>query len=345
LIIYRKSGPLRIRRATAPEPPWWYATAIAPYSAKRSSPVAIDYLDLTATAADKLEVSVADNVKEDLTAARVASPVLIDGAEFAESVFRRGEEAIEVAPSSLFLISTRGELPEEIDEATLVVATWPLEIERLEKLFESARRRALRFGVVVPVIFPVTTNLEALEQLVKAARGAEFIAAIPVDLDPTAKQAIARSLTMPGDDETYQMLFHSDLEPLHVATERHIAALAHELGVHDFVVPPEFDQKTNWNAATLLMLAATRMIAMEHEVELAGTLARAARVVAQLDKPLTRIAEAANLAIVEALDEVSVDVLSDWLERGHSSFVDRINERWRVRRDAGVYDAPPSPSS
>jgi hypothetical protein len=69
---------------------------------------------------------------------------------------------------------------------------------------------------------------------------------------------------------------------------------------------------------------------------MAAILARSARVVAELDKPLARIAESASLAIVEALDEVSVDVLAEWLERGRSSFVDRVNARWRLKRDAGV---------
>ncbi len=82
-------------------------------------------------------------------------------------------------------------------------------------------------------------------------------------------------------------------------------------------------------------MTATRMLAMEHEIDLAAILARSARVVAELEKPLARIAEAASLSIVEALDEVSVDVLTEWLERGRSSFVDRVNARWRLRRDVG----------
>ena len=78
------------------------------------------------------------------------------------------------------------------------------------------------------------------------------------------------------------------------------------------------------------------MLAMEHEIDLAALLARSARVVADLDKPLTRIAEAASLSIIGALDEVSADVLTEWLERGTSAFVERINARWRLRRDAGA---------
>jgi hypothetical protein len=84
------------------------------------------------------------------------------------------------------------------------------------------------------------------------------------------------------------------------------------------------------------MLTATRMIAMERDIELAGTLARSARSIAELDKPLARIAAAASLSIVDALDEASVDILSDWLAGARSPFVDRVNEEWRLRRDAGL---------
>src|SRR5207245_465099 len=124
--------------------------------------------------------------------------------------------------------------------------------------------------------------------------------------------------------------------PISIATERHIAALADEINVADFIVPPRWEERSNWNAGILLMLAATRMIAMKHDVELASRIARSARVVAQLDKPIERIAAAASLSIIEALDEVSVDVLTDWLESGRSAFVDHIDKQWRLRRDAGA---------
>jgi hypothetical protein len=351
LILYRKASQLRIKRATAPEPPYWYATAIAPYGPRRGAPVAIDYLDLRASFVERLEVGVAEHVAEEIERhlTRLQAPVLVEASEFAETVFRRGDEALRACAAAgiaaMQLVSTRGALPEV--DADVVVAAWPLHFETLESLFAEAKRRGLRWGAAVPVIFPVTTNLEALGQITEAARsaGAHFLASLSVQLDPTAKQAIAQSLTLSGDDETYTMLFHADLDPLHTATERHIAALATEAGMADFVVPPRWEERTNWNAAILLTLTASRMLAMEHEVELAGTMARSARVVAELDKPLTRIAEAASLSIVEALDEASVDILTEWLETGRSSFAERINARWRLRRDYRTSDARPEPSS
>ena len=218
------------------------------------------------------------------------------------------------------------------DRAVIVITAWPIDLVALEQMFDHARARRLRWGIAVPVIFPATTNLATLSDLAQLAHdsGATFLAALPIDLDPTARKAIA------ADREDYELLFHGDIEPLQVATERHIAALAAEIGVADFIVPPRWDERSNWNAAILLTLAATRMIGMKRDVEIATRIARSARAVAQLEKPLERIAAAASLSIVESLDEISVDVLTDWLENGRSAFVEHINKQWRLRRDAGV---------
>lgn len=345
MILYKKAPHLRIQRAAAPEPPFWQATTLAPYSPRRGAPIAIDYLDLTATFATKLEIAVAEQVAEELerTTQRqpLREPVLIDATDFAEHVFRRGDELLGVCAAagdaSLLLISTRGVLPRAPAD-TIAIATWPLEFHRLESLFVEARERGVRWGVAVPVIFPVTTNLDALRQLAELAKanGASFFSSIRLELDATAKSAIAQSLALDDADETYDILFHADLDAVHVATERHIAALAEEHGLADFLVPPRFERRSNWNGAVLLTLAASRMMAMKRDTELAWTLTRAARAVAQLEKSIERIAEAASLSIVGALDEVSVDVLTEWLESGRSSFAANIDREWRLRRDAGV---------
>lgn len=344
MIVYRKASQLRMRRAAAPEPPFWCASTIAPYSSRRGAPVAIDYLDLRATSSDKLDVAVAERVTADLErGARLHDPVLIEATEFAERVFRRGDEALAFcrndARAVLHLVSTRSALPEHAgDDTTVAIAAWPLDLGELGQLFAQAAERRLRWGVAVPVLFPVTTDLGALSELTElaSAHGAQFLAAIAVEVDPTAKQAMARSLSVDGDDETYDRLFHADLEPVHVATERHLAALADAAGMADFIVPPRFEERSNWNAAVVLTLTAARMIAMERDVELAGLLARSARAVAELDKPIARVAAAASLSIVEALDDASVDILTDWLERGTSTFVERVNREFRLRRDHGV---------
>jgi len=338
LIVYRKSTQLRIRRAAAPEPPFWCATTIAPYSARRGSPVSIDYIDFRASGSERLEVNVSERPAVELDrATRIFAPVLIESSEFAEEVFRRGEEIVEFCRERMLrtvqLISTSGAIAERAQADSLVVAAWPLDLERLDRLAASVKGP---WGIAVPVMFPVTTSLDALGELADLAKkhGAGFLASIPVVIEPTAKQAIARTLALDGDDETYAMLFHYELEGIHIATERHIAALAADAGMADFIVPPDWNERTNWNAAILLTLAATRLLTMEEDVDLAAQLARSARVVADLDKPLTRIAEAASLGIVEAIDEVSVDILSEWVETGRSRYVDRVNARWRLRRVA-----------
>lgn len=341
MILYRKAGPLRVRRSAAPEPPFWCATSLAPYGPRRAAPVAIDYLALRATGVtDKLEAGVCEDVRDELGRMRIlAAPVLIEAAEAAEVVFRSGETALayceEQQLAAMLLVSTHGALPPRADEGTVVViAAWPLELPRLEELFGQANERGLRWGVAVPVLFPVTTELAPLTALAGAARthGAAFLAAVSVEVEPTAKQALAQSLQLEAEDDRYAMLFHAALEPVQLATERHIAALAHDRGLADFIVPPRWEERSNWNAAALLTLAASRMMAMELDLDLAGTIARSARLIADLDKPLVRIAESASLSIIGGLDETSVEALTSWLGGGSASFVDFVNDQWRMRR-------------
>ncbi len=341
MIIYRKAAQVRVRRSAFPEPPWWYATAVIPYGARRALPVAIDYLDLRASWSERMEVAVADDPRDGLErlATRLEPPVLIDAAEFSESIFRRGRDIAALLgewrlPATM-LVSTRGDV-DDANADMIALAAWPVDLERLEMLAAGLEGRP--WGMVVPVMFPATTDLGSLEALcrIAAGRGARFFASVSVELDATAKQAMARVLTLPDDEETYQSLFHADLEPVHVATERHVAALAAANGMADFIVPPGWPERTNWNAAILLTLTAARMLAMQSNTELAGTIARSARAVAALEKPVARIVEAASLSIVETLDEVSVDILTDWIAEGRSAFVERVNEQWRLRRDAGM---------
>jgi hypothetical protein len=310
VILYKKVPQLRLRRASAPAAPYWAATTIAPYAARRATPVAIDYVELRASGAEKLEVTVCENVRDELDRARtIAAPVLIDAAENAEAVFRRGEEAL----------------------------AWCTEHGLAAQLLTSEKNLvrlsdADGFGVAVPVLFPITTDLALLESLADTAKeaGASFFAAIPIEAEPTAKQAIAQ--TMLFDDDLYAMLFHSDLGPIQLATERHIAALASERGMADFILPPRWTDRSNWNAAVLLTLVASRMIALELDLDLAGVISRSARTLAELDKPLTRIAESANLSIIGGLDPTSVEMLTEWLATGSAAFLELVNEQWRLRR-------------
>jgi hypothetical protein len=342
VILYRKGGPLRVRRSAAPEPPYWSATTVAPYSARRAAPVAIDYLALRATGvADKLEVSVCDDARDELERTRaLTEPVLIEATENAEGVFRRGQAALELCEtqrlSTIHLVSTRGGLPSRAyADSVVTIAAWPLELPRLEEMFSDAEKLGLRWGVAVPVLFPVTTELARLTALADAAQshGAAFLAAMTVELEPTAKQALAQSLNLDADDDRYAMLFHGNAEAVHLGTERHIAALAHERGMADFLVPPRWQDRSNWNAAVLLTLAASRMIAMELDLDPAGSIARSARLIAELDKPLKRIAESASLSIIGGLDETSVEALTAWLGGGGSApFLEFVDEQWRMRR-------------
>lgn len=340
MILYRKVGPPRVRRYAAPEPPFWCATALAPYSARRATPVAIDYTTLRASAAERLEVTVCAGVRDELERSRaIEGPVLIEATEAAEAVFRRGEEALafceEQRLGALHMISTRGALPVNTpSDLVVVLAAWPLELPALAELAEEASRRSLTWGVAVPLIYPVSTELRALESLADLARdhGAAFLTALVLQVEATARQVIAQALSLDDEDDRYSLLFHGDVGPIHLATERHIAALAAERRLADFVIPPRWAERSNWNAAALLTLVASRMIALDFDLDLAGNIARSARIVADLDKPLTRVAEAASLSIIEALDETSAGVLTEWIRGETPAFVEEINELWRLKR-------------
>lgn len=341
MILYRKGGPLRVRRSAAPAPPYWCATSVAPYGPKRAAPVAIDYLTLRATGtADKLEVSVCDDARDELERTRaLTGPVLIEATEHAERIFHRGRAALELCHeqqlSTLHLLSTRGEVPAHAyDDSVVVIAAWPLELQRLGELFADAQQRGLRWGVAVPIVFPVTMELAPLTALADLAQshGAAFLAAMTVELEPTAKQALAQSLHLEAEDDRYAMLFHGSLEPVQLATERHLAALAHERNLADFIVPPRWEERSNWNAAVLLTLTASRMMAMELDLDLAGTIARSARLVADLDKPLTRIAASASLSIIAGLDDTSAEALTSWIAGEPPAFLEFVDEQWRMKR-------------
>ena len=151
MIIYRKAQPqLRIQRSAIPEPPFWAATKIAPYSARRAEPIAIDYLDMRATHAERLEVAVSNDVRDELERApRLHVPVVIDAAEASELVFRRGEAALRFCCDhelgAVHLVSTRGALPSaSCARATLVVAASPFELLPLREMMRDAHARRMR---------------------------------------------------------------------------------------------------------------------------------------------------------------------------------------------------------
>ena len=185
MILYRKAPALRIKRAAAPEPPFWFATAIAPYAPRRAQPIAIDYVDLLATSSERLEVTVCDRVRDELSrATRLREPLLIEAAEIAEEIFARGAEACEFCidfdiPATL-LVSTRGALPKLSCDA--VIVAWPADVARLDALFAQARENRLRWGVAVPLIFPATTDLVVLDAVADLAKKHEaaFLASIPM---------------------------------------------------------------------------------------------------------------------------------------------------------------------
>lgn len=345
MIRYDKKKAIGIARSAVPHPPFWARTTLSPYSWPRTVPLSIDYQTLTARGSNAVDVEVTDRVSDQLSReTTIEGPVLIDITGPAETVYGRGGELAEWTRlhrlASTLLIS-----PESVgaddripDADQLVVACWPLSEERLAILFQKLKVSGLSWGLALPVIYPVATDLTLLASLADlgAKAGAGFMAALPIDLEPTAKRALVDLLELDDEDEAYSTLFHSELDTLSIATERHIAALASERNLLDFVPPAMFDQRTNWNAAVQLTLAATRMLRMKDRTESAWTLLRAAQSVAALQKPIERIASVASLSIIPGLGpEISL-ALEEWTRTGRSGLTDAVHAQWRLRRDHGL---------
>lgn len=342
MIVYRKGGALRLLRHTAPDPPFWAAGTVLPYSGCHTSRIVIDWINLVASGSDYEEVEIADGAGETIAASNyLHPPLLIDATGSGEIVYRKGDEiaaaALRSGLSVLELITTDGALPSASGERlTVGIAAWPPDPELLAPLARDARERGLRYGVVVPVIPPVTTDLELLERIAEIAvsEKANFLVAVPIDVEPTARRVLAEQQDL--DEEGFVSLFETDLELLTVATERHIAALAAERGLADSVVLDLPPGQCNWVAASALASVANRMIRMNRDVEMAWGILRASRTIAALGKPIARIADAASLAIIDPLDPIIASALEEWLERGSSSLMEEVDRDWRLRRDYGV---------
>lgn len=336
MITHQKTSQLRLERATHPQAPFWQATTVAPYGAPRGQGVAINYLSLSATGKAKRDVTVTRAVAGQLEREqRLDDPVLVESAEVTETIFRRGEEAMRVLQSrgalATQLISTTGRVPsiEPSDRTSLVISCWPLLTGDLSRLFQRAAEAQLRWGALIPAVMPARACEETLREIadLAAENGASYLASVPVDLDPSAKHAVADALG--GSPEAWQSLFDGDWDDESADTERVVAKLAHERSLADRVVIPGLEPHGNWSAAIRLAVAGTRLLRLKRDVELGWTLLRSSKLVAQLHKPVDRIAAAASLSIIQTLDSSSVAALEAWLRSDDTTFFDEIDEDWR----------------
>jgi len=299
--------------------------------------IGMDYLALTASGPFRGDVTVCADVYDRLAREELVQtlrpPVLIETSGAAEAIYRQSRGGVrycqENALAATTLISSDGVVPEE--SRTLAIAAWPMDFDRLSQLAAEVRRLGIPWGIVVPLIYPLTTEESNLARLADLAafNEAAFLTAVTIELEPSAKQAIASSEDRVLDDTAYSQLFHGDLDSTTLAIESHVAALAHERKLSDFVIPPDWTETTNWNGAVVLTLAATRLIRMKKDVELGWKLIRSAQQLALLDKPIARVAEAIGLAGLPGIDAVSREILESWLVGGESEFLTSLQSRWR----------------
>lgn len=332
-----------IQKYEVPQPPFWCATVVHPYEGRRGGAIDIDWIDLRATVSGrgpfKATIDAVALIAAEERRSRLGTPILIEASGASEMPLRCGESLAQYFMDSSLpaqvVISTEGDIP-AVKGSHVVIGLWPVDVDAVTRLAEGAREAGCQWGLAIPIVHPVTTDLPLLEQLADtaAAEGASFLVGLVLFPEPTARRVLADSSANDVDArETYEDLFHRDHDPLMLATERHVSALAFERGLEDWIQPAGWGASTNWNAGVVLSRCASRMVAMDYEVEKAWSLVRSANVVARLSKPISTIVEIASLAIVESLDTLSMAIVDQWLAVGRSSFVDEIDDRWRLRRD------------
>lgn len=339
MIRYSKNGRIRFHQSRELQPPFWQATTIHPYTPDvRSVPLGIDFVRLRAAAHRSLDVSIPVSL-DDLDLDRLPSPILIDGWGPEESIYRIGDKLLHELPADarpMLLVSADGDVPREMAATTplLIVTAWPLDLEALESVAARAANEGFEWGVFVPVIFPLTTDLDTLDTIssIAADHEASFVASSSIELDSKARGAIA-NMDQDLDEETWGTLFDADLDHIHLATERHIAFLAHRNGIADTIDPWKGEARSNRATAAYLSRAGSRMVRMDHDVELGWRFLKAAGRIATLDKEVARLASAAHLTILPELeDEILAEVVEQWLERGRAEFADHIDAKWRLKR-------------
>ncbi len=338
MIHYAKGGQVRFHQSRQIQQPFWQTTTVHVYSPNlRSTPLAIDFLRLKASAQKSIHVSVPKRFDDDLD--RLPSPILIDAWGAQEQIYRRGDKLLHELPADvrpMLLLSADSDIPRGMAAAKplLIITLWPLDLAALESVAKEAAGEAMDWGLLVPVMFPVTTDLEVLDTATTVAHenGAAFIASSSIELDAKARGAIA-AMNDELDEETWATLFDGDLERIHLATERHLALVAHRHGIADVIDPWPQANRSNRAAATFLSRVGSRMVRMDHDVELGWKFLKAAGRLATLDKEIARLASFAHVKILPELeDEVIAEVVEQWLESGTAEFAEHIDAKWRVAR-------------
>lgn len=340
MIRYSRKGQIRVHQTREPQQPFWQTTTISPYSPEiRSTPIGIDFIRLRAVSRSTVDVSV-PGVLHDIDFDRLPSPLLIEAHGPEEMIYRLGDKLLHELPADIrpmILLSADGDVPREISAVApiVIVAAWPPDLVALESIAERAASEKHEWGVLVPVIYPVTTELESLRAIADTAtrHGARFLAAASIETDARARRAVAE-LTEDLDEETWATLYDRNLEGIQIATERHVAALANDLGLDDAIDPWLGSSRSNRATAAFLARIGSRMVRMEHDVELGWMFLKASRTIATLDKELTRVASSAHVTIIpELADEIMAEVVEQWLESGNAEFAEHVDGKWRLKRE------------
>lgn len=338
MIRHSMGRALRLRRFDVPQPPFWCATAVSPYQGPRRSGVAVDWMSLRATAPTGGELSVSRDPVDMLQRERkVRAPWLIDACGFAEVVHGRGgallaSDELRNGPV-VVLASTDGAVPDPPagGNATLVLTLWPLDEDEIDaRIIECAAWP--RWGACIPLLHPVTTNLELIESLAErvAKAGGAFLTSATIAAEPAAMSALVM-MSDDADASAWESIRDGSADSANVRSGGIVASAARRAEIGDRCPLPA--SRDNWSAAATLSAVADRLFLLDTDPELAWQFRRSAATVASLPKPLPLISESASLSIIEGLGQPVITALESWLAGREPALLTRFDAEWRSRYD------------
>ena len=175
-------------------------------------------------------------------------------------------------------------------------------------------------SVVWPLVPGLTDEPALWEEGCRAlaAVGARCAQPLTLTLTPADRRRLLAEIAQP--DDRFEALFHR--QP---PSERAFAQVAHRHGLDPFLARPlpraPIAGRENRRIGEVLALAAELWLRLGRSVEQGQSLYRAARWVDETSYGLEALAREGNLAVIQALDELSREVIAEVVETGESKLL------------------------
>jgi hypothetical protein len=224
---------------------------------------------------------------------------------------------VQLTPGETLPVETAAAPP-----AATVAAVYDLAVPLLAGDLESLRRLPAGAAAVWPLIAAVTDGAEVRDRGCRllAAAGVRCVQPLAVELDPVTRRSLAEER---GDERVFAALFHGP-----PPSERDFARAAHGHGLEVFLrrPPTGFSPRrvANRRLAAGLALAGELWLRLGRPESRGQALLRAARGADGAAYDLTALVREGNLAVMDWIDELGVEILAELVDAGRSERLDAL---------------------